>query len=372
MSEEIKNQGDLASTTVQNASNSAGATTGTADAAAAAAAAAATATATTTSTKDHTKNIDEGSAVKTQDRSDEKTKASSGGDDVDDLDDLLDDFADDVLSKPPGSTLDNQSQTGSITKKEGKGASSSTDPVNEDFQNSVAELIKDMKIEDPETQKQFETLVQQFETNHRSEAESGAQQTANFDFVMKETMERLRKSGEDIDSKIKNDSSGTNPEDILTQLLAGMNESGLGGGDMDMSKLLIDMLEQLSSKEVLYEPIKDLNNKFPQYLEDNKDKLDQEQYANYTKQYDITNDILKVFESDSYNDSNKAQRDQINAMLESLQELGQPPTELVGDTGDFLPGFGGAGKDGLDGLDFDGKDLPPDLEKNLQEGCQQQ
>ncbi|KAI5970685.1 PEX19 [Candida margitis] len=356
MSEAVKNQDELASTTVQNAGNAADATTNaTADA----------------ETQD---KGDQDTTAKSKEKPEEKAKTSSGGDDVDDLDDLLDDFADDVLNKPPGSTLDNQSQTGSTTKKDGKGTASSTDPVNEDFQNSVAELIKDMNIEDPETQKQFETLVQQFETNHRSEAESGAQQTANFDYVMKETMERLRKSGEDIDSKIKNDSSGTNPEDILTQLLAGMNEGGLGGGDMDMSKLLIDMLEQLSSKEVLYEPIKDLNNKFPQYLKDNKDKLDEQQYANYTKQYDITNDILKVFEGDNYNDSNKGQRDQINAMLESLQELGQPPVELVGDAGDFLPGFGGAGKDGagLDGLDFDGKDLPPDLEKNLQEGCQQQ
>lgn len=356
MSEEIKKQDDLASTTVQNTSNTAGAST---SAATDDAPAAATATS---------------SATNPQDKPEEKSKAATGGDDVDDLDDLLDDFADDVLNKPPGSTVDNQSQSGgSTSRKDGKtNTASATDPINEDFQNSVAELIKDMKIEDPETQKQFETLVQQFETDHRSEAESGVQQSANFDFVMKETMERLRKSGEDIDSKIKNDSSGTNPEDILTQLLAGMNENGLGGGDMDMSKLLIDMLEQLSSKEVLYEPIKDLNTKFPQYLEDNKNKLDQEQYSNYTKQYEMTKDILKVFESDGYSDSNKAQRDQINAMLESLQELGQPPVELVGDTGDFLPGFGGNGKDGLDGLDFDGKDLPPDLEKNLQEGCQQQ
>ena len=364
MSEETKNQTDLASTTVQNTSNSAsGATTDATN----------TSTAATLTEGKSKVNNDDSAATTTkpQEGSEEKAKASASadGDDVDDLDDLLDDFADDVLNKPPGSTLDNQSQTGSVTK--GKGGVSATDPVDEDFQNSVAELIKDMKIEDPETQKQFETLVQQFETNHRAEAESGTQQTANFDFVMKETMERLRKSGEDIDSKIKNDSSGTNPEDILTQLLAGMNESGLGGGDMDMSKLLMDMLEQLSSKEVLYEPIKDLNTKFPQYLKDNKDKLDQEQYTNYTKQYEITNDILKVFDSDSYNDSNKAQRDQINAMLESLQELGQPPTELVGDTGDFLPGFG-SGAGGKDGLDFDGKDLPADLEKNLQEGCQQQ
>ncbi|KAI5957089.1 PEX19 [Candida jiufengensis] len=303
----------------------------------------------------------------------EKAQTKSTAEDVDDLDDLLDDFADEVLSKPPGSTVESQTQKSqSQSIPQPPPPTSKTDPLNEDFQNSISELIKDMKIEDPETQKQFETLVKQFETNHREEVETQESKPANFEYVMKETMERLRKSGEDIDSKIKNDSMGTNPEDLLTQLLAGMGgDSALGGGDMDMSKLLVDMLEQLSSKEVLYEPIKDLNKKFPQYLKDNKEKLEPKKYENYNNQYEITNDILKIFDSSDYNDSNKQQRDQINSMLESLQELGQPPTELVGETGDFLPGFGG-GAGGAGGFDFNDKDLPPDLEKNLQEGCQQQ
>ena len=63
---------------------------------------------------------------------------------------------------------------------------------------------------------------------------------------MKETMERLKKLGDDIDAKFKNDPLGSNPEDLLTQLLSGMGDAG--DGDFDMSKLLVDMLEQLSSK----------------------------------------------------------------------------------------------------------------------------
>ncbi|KAI3402298.2 PEX19 [Candida oxycetoniae] len=308
-------------------------------------------------------------------KEDQTKQPLANGEDVDDLDDLLDDFADDVLSKPPGSTVDasQQSHTGSNAAAGGKdsGLENSTDPLGKDFQDSIAELIQDMKIEDPETQKQFETLVKQFELNHREEAEREAAKPANFEYVMKETMERLRKSGEDIDSKIKNDSLGTNPEDILTQLLAGMGDNALGGGDMDMSKLLVDMLEQLSSKEVLYEPIKDLNQKFPQYLEENKEKLEKSKLDNYNKQYEITIDILKVFESNDYSDSNQQQRDRVNSLLESLQELGQPPSELVGEEGDFLPGLG-AGKGAADTFGFNDKNLPPDLEKNLQESCQQQ
>ncbi|MCP8720162.1 MAG: peroxisomal biogenesis factor 19 [Asgard group archaeon] len=305
---------------------------------------------------------------------DTKSESTNGEEeDLDDLDDLLDDFADDVLSKPPGASVVSNDKQQSTTNNTPNTAQP-TDPLDTDFQQSISELIKDLKIENPEAQKQFEELVKEFENNHRESVEAEEKKPGNFEYVMKETMERLKKLGNDIDAKLKNDPMGSNPEDLLTQLLAGMGGGdGLGGGDMDMSKLLVDMLEQLSSKEVLYEPIKDLNTKFPEYLEKNKETLDDVKFKNYTKQYEITNDIVSIFEHESYSDDNKTQREQVNTLLESLQELGQPPSELVGDAGDFLPGFGdGKGGNGADAFGFNDKDLPPDFEKNLQEGCQQQ
>ena len=53
-------------------------------------------------------------------------------------------------------------------------------------------MISDLKIEDPDTQKQFEDLVKQFETNHRESVEAEEKKPANFEYVMKETMERLK------------------------------------------------------------------------------------------------------------------------------------------------------------------------------------
>lgn len=290
----------------------------------------------------------------------ETPAAGTKDDDLDDLDDLLDDFADDILAKPPGSSV-----AGTDTAK------SAQEPLNDEFKNGIEELIKDLKIEDPETQLQFADLVKQFELNHREEAETEAKKPHNFEYVMKETMERLKKGGESVDEKIKNDASGSNPEDMLTQLLSQFGGAG-EGGDMDMSNLLVDMLEQLLSKEVLYEPIKDLNDKFPPYLKEKKDTLSEHDFKNYTKQYEITNDILAIFDAPDYSDENKVKRDEVNSLLESLQEMGQPPNELIGDAGDFpLFGGGGAGE-GLDGLDFDGKDLPAGMDKQLEESCKQQ
>lgn len=285
--------------------------------------------------------------------------------DLDDLDDLLDDFADDVLAKPPGSAIDTSNTQETSVKPD-------------NFDGGISDLINDMNIEDPETQKQFADLVKQFESNHRSEVEEAESNPNNFEHVMKETMERLKKSGTKIDEKAKNDAlgGGGSPEDMMQQLLAGM-----GDKDMDMSKFLVEMLEQLSSKEVLYEPIKDLNSKFPAYLEENKSKLSKDKLTNYNKQYDITKEILAVFDAPDYNDNDKPKREQVNALLETLQDLGQPPSELVGDLQDF-PGFGGGlgagGAGGLGGLgagqnlDFDNADLPKDIEKELAEGCKPQ
>lgn len=285
----------------------------------------------------------------------EVSAPKNNDDDLDDLDDLLDDFAEDVLSKPPGLAAP---ETSSTTKEEP-----------EEFKTRIEDLIKDLNIEDPETKVQFEQLVNQFEAENKDAMEK----PQNFDSVMKETMERLKKLGETIDDQLKNDPSGGNPDDLLTQLLAGLGGAGAaGGGDLDMSKLLVDMLEQLSSKEVLYEPIKDLNTKFPQYLEEKKGQIPADEHANYSKQYELTNDILAVFDAPDYDDNDKAKRDNVNTLLELLQELGQPPSELVGDAGDF-PGFGGLpGAGGAGGLDFSDKDLPKDFDKELEEGCKQQ
>lgn len=287
----------------------------------------------------------------------DKTASEVNEDDLDDLDDLLDDFNVEILNKPPGSTI-----TDSKDKPEVKG----NEPINDEL-NNLQDLIKDLDIQDPETKDQFEQLLKNLQQEGSSET---SKDPKDFDNIVKDTMERLKSSGKNIDEQIKNDQSATNPEDMLTQLLSGLG--GGEGGNLDMSKLLVDMLEQLSSKEVLYEPIKDLNTKFPEYLKEKKGSIPEAEHANYTKQYEITEEIIKLFESPTYNDDDKEQREKVNGLLESLQELGQPPSDLVGDASDF-PGFGGLGGLGAGGdMNFSDKDLPKDFEKELEEGCQQQ
>lgn len=282
-------------------------------------------------------------------------------DDDEELDDLLDEFDEQVLSQPPGSkgTSEQKDSASSAT-----GGPSKDTKKEDDFGANIEELIKDLNIEDPKAKEEFEHLVKEFENTHRADAKK-AMDPQNFDSVMKDTMERLKKSGETIDEQLKSDPSSSNPDDMLSQLLAGLGDGQ--GGDVDMSKLLTDMLEQLSSKEVLYEPIKDLNTKFPEFLEENKGKISDEDHTRFSKQYDITKEILAVFESPQFDNESTEKREQVNSLLESLQELGNPPKDLVGDENDF-PGLGGGG---AGGLDFNANDLPQDFGKELEEGCKQ-
>lgn len=279
-----------------------------------------------------------------------------------DLDDLLDEFDEQVLSKPPGAEA---ASTAKVPEQAPDSA------LEQDFAHDVEQLIKDLKIEDPDARAQFELLVKQFETSHAAESAKEADPNCDapgpqLDGVVKDTMQRLRQSGQNIDEQLKNDPSAANPEDMLAQLLSGLGDAG--NGDVDMSKLLTDMLEQLLSKDVLYDPIKELNTKFPEFLAEQKSSMDPEKHALYTQQYEVTNQIVAVFEAPDYNGEDDTTRDHVNGLLESLQDLGNPPPELVGDDKDF-PGFGGL--DGQDGLDFDSKDFPPGLEKELAEGCKQ-
>lgn len=284
-------------------------------------------------------------------------------DDGDDLDDLLDEFGDDVLQAGmPGLPT----------------VSATATPANPVDEISIQDLIADLDIKDPATMAQLQELAGQFSSKSVGESNMGKgkgidkdkdtdtppkKKTAAFDSVIKETAQRLHKRDQSLDDDLDSEMAASNPQNLLALLLAGKD-----GDEGDMLNLLVEMLEQLLSKEVLYEPIKDLNTKYPGWLNANASALSDEDSLKYNQQYALTTEILAIFDDSKYSDDNSAQRDTINALLESLQDLGQPPADLVSDGGD-IPGLGAFGDDG--DLDFSDKDLPPGFQKELEEGCKQ-
>ena len=73
---------------------------------------------------------------------------------------------------------------------------------------------------------------------------------------------------------------------------------------------------------------------YPVWLAANKSKLKTEEFENYSKQYDMMSAICLAFESEQSSDSDdvKKQRyEEILDLMEQMQNLGQPPKDIVQD-----------------------------------------
>jgi peroxin-19 len=167
---------------------------------------------------------------------------------------------------------------------------------------------------------------------------------ASFEDTIRSTINRLESSSAAATSASQTQSE----EDMLADLLKSLgNETGEGEGDL--SKMFLGMMEQLTNKDMLYEPMKELDEKFPKYLSDNKDKLKAEDAARYNKQKEIVKNIVSKFEEKNYSDEDPKCREFIWEKMQLMQEQGAPPEELVQGPGG-LPGLGG----GMPGMGDEG------------------
>ena len=77
---------------------------------------------------------------------------------------------------------------------------------------------------------------------------------------------------------------------------------GITGGEFPgMASLVDTIMHQLLSKDVLYQPMKDIGNKYPEWLAANKESLDPEQYKQYEEQYEYIQKICTMYETDPGN-----------------------------------------------------------------------
>ncbi|XP_072948502.1 peroxisomal biogenesis factor 19 [Epargyreus clarus] len=142
----------------------------------------------------------------------------------------------------------------------------------------------------------------------------------------------------------------TNTENLQTpfseQDLAGMfNNFNLGEGAQDNNMFvpfMQGMMQSLLSKEVLYPSLKELVEKYPAWLADNKGKIEQSEYERFEKQKSLMEKVCAELEPEQESDPEDVKRKRFEVVLDlmqKMQDLGQPPTELVGDIGTPPQGF---------------------------------
>ncbi|KAI1273469.1 Pex19 protein family-domain-containing protein [Xylaria sp. FL0933] len=277
-------------------------------------------------------------------------------DDLDDLDDMLDEFSAVKLSSKtdvPKTTTAASAASASAGPATGDGALDTEDSIpdlddfsEEDFQKQLqegmAELMGDLEGS-ANMQAQFENIFKGLgaSTTAGLSEESGSipktaegmaaelSQDASFQETIRRTMERMQASGDQATAAATAEGS---EDDFIAEMMKAMKDMpGGDGGEEDFSKLLMGMMEQLTNKEILYEPMKELNEKFPGWMEKNKDTLAKDDLKRYQEQQALVGEMVAKFEESTYSDSNAADREYIVDRMQKMQAAGSPPHDLVGD-----------------------------------------
>ncbi|OAA57682.1 peroxin [Cordyceps fumosorosea ARSEF 2679] len=281
-------------------------------------------------------------------------------DDLDDLDDMLDDFstvkldakksADTPATPAAAPAAAAAPVTGAPAPETGakvEGAVNPEDMTEEDFakqlQAGMANLLGELE-KSPEMQAEFESMFKGMAAGADGDAAPGSGAPAaeeSFQDTIRRTMERMQTSGEQATAAAAEGGSDDFMSELLKQMAAGGGPGG-EGGEEEFSKMLMGMMEQLTNKEILYEPMKELHDKFPAWLAANRDKTPAEDLKRYTDQHALVDEIVACFEASTYTDSNAADREYIVDRMQKMQELGSPPSDLVGDLDTAQEAFAGA------------------------------
>ncbi|KZF25685.1 Pex19-domain-containing protein [Xylona heveae TC161] len=267
-------------------------------------------------------------------------------DDLDDLDEMLDEFSaakiDSTEKSLPSSSQGKQQEAQPATES---GADDDDDFANQ-LQAGMADLLDGID-DNPELQKQFEDLIKGFgnaansnpqsdqaqsskNDNNNNNQNPSAETEESFQETIRKTMERMQDSGDKASAAAASDNS----DDILAQMLKEMQNGGMegaGGGEDDFSKVLLGMMEQLTNKDILYEPMKELHDKFPAWLEKNGKTVSPSDLERYQRQQGFVAEIVQKFEEPSYTDSDPKAREFIVERMHQMQGAGSPPADLVGD-----------------------------------------
>ncbi|XP_075049430.1 peroxisomal biogenesis factor 19 [Mixophyes fleayi] len=184
----------------------------------------------------------------------------------------------------------------------------------EEFEKAMKELAE----EEPH-------LVEQFQKLSEAAGKVGSDETSQQEFTscLKETLTGLAKNANDLQNT-------SLPEEELTRAMDGL---GVDYEDKEGSILpfMQNIMQNLLSKEVLYPSLKEITDKYPEWLNTHRDSLPAEEYQKYQEQHNLMGRICRQFESEQPGEE-AARFETVMDLMQQLQELGHPPKELAGDS----------------------------------------
>ena len=243
--------------------------------------------------------------------------------------DLLDEFSNTQLE-----SAEKLQDTGTPSSNEPDRKAGSSEAAADEFSNQLQEQMAALLgsvDETPEMKKEMEAMMRDLgaaadpgpsassETISASKTNppvdpSGGEDA--FQETIRKTMNRMQNSGEQATAAAMVEDT----DDIMTQMLREMQSGGLAGagGEEEFSKMLLSMMEHLTNKDILYEPMKELNDKFPAWMCNNRDSTKIEDLTRYKEQQRLVGEIVEKFEEKGYSDSTAADREYI---VERMQKV---------------------------------------------------
>ncbi|KAL9934271.1 hypothetical protein V8E36_006727 [Tilletia maclaganii] len=178
---------------------------------------------------------------------------------------------------------------------------------------------------------------------------------ADFAEAIRATMAKLRESDTNASSSSGGggDGLGMPSEDELAKLFAALGNGGAGPdgeAEPELAKMLENMMGELLSKDILYEPLKELRDKYPDYFASPAAaNISAEDRSRYEAQHRFVSEVVSVFEDPKFDNGTEAEkqaaRAHVQELMDSMQECGQPPKEVVGDMPPELETLGLGGND---------------------------
>ncbi|XP_043733132.1 peroxisomal biogenesis factor 19 isoform X1 [Cervus elaphus] len=189
---------------------------------------------------------------------------------------------------------------------------------------ATAEFEKAMK----ELAEEEPHLVEQFQKLSEAAGRVGSDATSQQEFTscLKETLSGLAKNATDLQN------SGMSEEE-LTKAMEGLGMDE-GDGEGTILPIMQSIMQNLLSKDVLYPSLKEITEKYPEWLQAHRDSLPPEQFEKYQEQHSVMGKICEQFEAETPTDSEATQKARFEVVLDlmqQLQDLGHPPKELAGE-----------------------------------------
>ncbi|XP_037918400.1 peroxisomal biogenesis factor 19 [Hermetia illucens] len=245
------------------------------------------------------------------------------------LNDLLDNALKDFDSAQPGRSAPSGSSVGG-----GVADADATEMWNDDFFAEQAKLLGE-RVNAMFGEGASGPSEEQIQVGFQRMAEAaamalqGAESDAGQKYAdsIKETLKGLKEGVDELQAPVS--------ENDLANMFSNVNLEGEGEGDLNpFLPFMQGMMQTLLSPEILLPSMKELSEKFPQYLEENGDKIDAADKERYEKQQELFAVICKDLEEEKPDDSANVKKERFGRVLQNMQKLheyGQPPADLIGD-----------------------------------------